>query len=80
MRLAHVKTNKPEEKAQFTYIQINEEEQMELFKHKLSQIEWSNIKTLHNPNISHKSFLYYYIFDIFFKIYEKIFFLNLELK
>ena len=45
------------------------EEQIELFKHELSQIEWKNIiKTLDNPNTAYKNF-----FDIFFKTYDKQF-------
>ena len=67
MRLTREK-NKPESKTQFIYKCIYEEEQIELFKHELSQIEWNNIKTLDNPNIAYKSF-----FDIFFKTYDKYF-------
>ena len=59
---------KPEHKAQFICKCIYEEEQIELFKHELSQIEWNNIKTLDNPNIAYESF-----FDIFFKTYDKYF-------
>ena len=41
---------------------------IELFKYKLSQTEWNNIKTLDNPNIAYESF-----FNIFFETYEKYF-------
>ena len=34
---------KPEDKTQFIYKHIYGEEQIELFKHELSHIEWSNI-------------------------------------
>ena len=52
-----------------------EEEQTELFKHELSQIEWNNIiKSLDSRNTAYESF-----FDIFFKTYDNIF-LKLELK
>ena len=44
-------------------------EQIELFKLKLSQIEWKNIiKTLDNPNTAYENF-----FDIFFKTSDKYF-------
>ena len=59
----------PEDKAQFIYNRIYEEEQIELFKHELSQMEWNNIiKTLDNPNTAYERF-----FDIFFKTYDKYF-------
>ena len=55
--------SKPEDKAQRIYKRIYKEEQIQLFKHELSQIEWNNIiKTLDNPNTAYESF-----FDIFFK-------------
>ena len=61
--------SKPEDKSQFIYKCIYEGEQIELFKHELSQIEWNNIiKTLDNPSTAYESF-----FDIFFKIYDKYF-------
>ena len=45
------------------------EEQIELFKHELSQIEWKNIiKILDKPNTAYKNF-----FDIFFKTSDKYF-------
>ena len=60
---------KPENKAQYIYKCIYEKEQIELFKHELSQIEWNNIiKTLDNPNTAYESF-----FDIFSKTYDKYF-------
>ena len=63
------KKSKPEDKAQFIYKSIYEEEQIELFKHELSQTEWNNIiKTLDNPNTTYENF-----FDIFFKTYDKYF-------
>ena len=41
--------SKPEDKTQFIYKRIYGEEQTELFKHELSQIEWKDIiKTLDN--------------------------------
>ena len=41
--------SKPEDKAQFIYKRIYGEEQIELFKHELSHVEWNNIiKTLDN--------------------------------
>ena len=47
--------SKPEDKAQFIYKRIYEEEQIQLFKHDLSQIEWNNIiKTLDKPNTAYK--------------------------
>ena len=59
--------SKPENKTQFIYKHIYEEEQIELFKHELSQIEWNNIiKALDNPNIAYESF-----FDKFVKTYDK---------
>ena len=61
--------SKPEDKEQFIYKWIYEEEQIELFTHELSQIEWNNIiKTVDNPNIAYESF-----FDIVFKTYDKYF-------
>ena len=61
--------SKPQDTAQFIYKRIYEEEQIELFKHELSQTEWNNIiKTLGNPNTAYQSF-----FDIFFKTYDKYF-------
>ena len=67
--------SKPEDKAQFIYKCIYKEEQIELFKHESSQIEWNNIiKNLDNPNTAYESFC-----DIFCKTYYNIF-LKLELK
>ena len=61
--------SKPEDKAQCIYKRIYEEEQIELFKHELSHIEWNKIiKTLYNPNTAYESF-----FDILFKTYDKYF-------
>ena len=69
LRLTHVRKSKPEDKAQRIYKRFYGEEQIELFKHEISQIEWSNIvKTLDNPNTAYKNF-----FDIFFKTYDKQF-------
>ena len=60
---------KPEDKAQFIYNCIYGEEQIELFKHGLSQIEWSNIiQSLDNPRTVYES-----LFDIFFKTHDKYF-------
>ena len=45
---------KPEDKAQFIYKRIFREEQIESFKHELSQIEWSIIiKTIGNPKYTY---------------------------
>ena len=45
---------KPEDKAQFIYKRIFREGQIELFKHELSQIEWSIIiKTIGNPKCAY---------------------------
>ena len=53
--------SEPEDKAQFIYKGFYGEEQIELFKHELRQIEWKNIiKTLGNPNTAYENF-----FDIF---------------
>ena len=61
--------SKTENKAQYIYKCIYEEEQIELFKHELNQIEWNNIiKTLDNPSTAYESF-----FHIFFKTYDKYF-------
>ena len=65
--------SKPEDKAQFIYKCIYEEEQVELFiflfKHELGQIEWNNIiKTLDNPNIAYEN-----LFSILFKTYDRYF-------
>ena len=58
---------KPEDQAQFIYNCIYGEEQIELFKHGLSQIEWSNIiQSLDNPSTVCES-----LFDMFFKTYDK---------
>ena len=54
--------SKPEDKVQFIYKYIYEEEQIELFKHELSQIEWNN------PNTAYESF-----FDTVSKTYDKYF-------
>ena len=60
---------KPEDKGQFIYKCFYGEEQIELFKHELSQIEWRNIiKTVDNPNTANENF-----FDIFLKFYFKYF-------
>ena len=61
--------SKPEDKAQFIYKCFYGEEQIELFKHELSQIESNNIiKTMDNPNTAYENF-----FDIFLKTYDKYF-------
>ena len=61
--------SKPEDKAQFIYKRFYGEEQTDLVKHELSQIEWNNIiKTMDNPNTASKNF-----FDIFFKTYGTYF-------
>ena len=61
--------SKPEDKAQFIYKRFYGEEQTDLVKHELSQIEWNNIiKTMDNPNTASKNF-----FDIFFKTYGTCF-------
>ena len=55
--------SKPEDKAQFTHKGFQGEEQIELFKHELSQIIWKNIiKTLDSPNSAYENF-----FGILFK-------------
>ena len=59
--------SKPEDKAQFIYKRIYGEEQTELFKHELGQIEWKDIiKTLDSLCIG--NFLWY-----IFKTYDKYF-------
>ena len=69
LRLRHVKKSLPEDNAQFIYKRFYGEEQIELFKHELSHIEWNNIiKTLDNPNTAYANF-----FDMFFKTYDKYF-------
>ena len=61
--------SKPGDKAQFIYKRFYGEEQTDLVKHELSQIEWNNIiKTMDNPNTASKNF-----FDIFFKTYGTYF-------
>ena len=61
--------SKPEDKAQFIYKRLYREEQIELFKHELSQVEWNNIiKIQDNPSTAYGSF-----FNIFFKTYDKYF-------
>ena len=43
--------SKPEDNPQFIYKRFYGEEQIELFKHEVSQIEWKNIiNNLDNPN------------------------------
>ena len=67
--------SKPEDKAQFIYKRFYGEEQTDLVKHELSQIEWNNIiKTVDNPNTASK-----YFFDMFFKTYST-YFPNVEIK
>ena len=67
--------SKPQDTAQFIFKRIYGEEQIELFKHELSQTEWNNIiKTLDNPNTAYQSFLIYFL-----KPMTNIF-LRLELK
>ena len=57
----------PKDKVQFIYKCTNREQQIESFKHELSQIEWNNIiKNLDNPNTAIS-------FNIFFEIYDKCF-------
>ena len=60
--------SKPEDKAQFIYKRIYEEEQIKLSKHEL------NIQILNNPNTAYESFL-----DIFFRIYGN-YFLKVKIK
>ena len=60
--------SKPEDKAQFIYKHIYEEEQIKLSKHEL------NIQILDNPNTAYESFL-----DIFFRIYGN-YFLKVKIK
>ena len=61
--------SKPEDKAKFIYKCIYREEQIELFKHELSQIEWNNIiKILDSPKTAYECF-----FNLFFETYDKYF-------
>ena len=72
MRLINLKKSNPEDKAQFISKCINGEEQIELFKHALSRIEWNNIIKTQTIQTLHTEVSLIYFIETYDKYFSNV--------